>query len=160
MSASISIKVIANRIFLIRKQKVMIDRDLAQLYEVPTKRLNEQVKRNIKRFPKDFMFQLSEEETAELVANCDHLKDLKYSYQQPYAFTEQGVAMLSSVLNSPRAIAVNIVIMRTFVKLRKVLLTHKELSLKLQELEMKVGKHDEDIKVVLEAIRRLMTEEE
>ena len=98
--------VIKNCIFTIRGQKVMIDRDLADLYGVPTKRLNEAVKRNIKRFPEDFMFKLNDKELKELVANCDRLETLKHSTTPPNAFTEQGVSMLSSVLNSERAIAI------------------------------------------------------
>ena len=119
-------KAIEGKIFLIRGQKVMLDRDLAKLYKVPTKRLNEQVKRNIKRFPKDFMFQLTRNERNELVAICDQLKMLKHSSSFPYAFTEQGVAMLSTVLRSERAIQVNIQIMRAFTKLRRLLATHED----------------------------------
>ena len=104
-------------IIQIRNKKVILDLDLAILYGVQTKRLNESVKRNIKRFPEDFMFQLTTSEKAEVVANCDHLKVLKFSHVLPYAFTEQGIAMLSSVLNSDKAIEVNIQIMRTFTKL-------------------------------------------
>jgi len=118
---------------------------LAVLYGVRTKRLNEQVRRNRKRFPGDFMFQLTNQEKEELVANCDRFKVLKHSTVNPCAFTEQGVAMLSSVLNSERSILVNIAIMRTFVKLRQVLATHKELAHKLNELERKIEKHDEEI---------------
>ncbi|MDI6735126.1 MAG: ORF6N domain-containing protein [bacterium] len=145
---------IESKILLIRGEKVMLDRDLAELYEVPTKRLNEQVKRNIKRFPDDFIFQLTKEEKDEVVANCDHLKSLKYSPQLPYAFTEQGVAMLSSVLNSERAILVNIQIMRAFTKLRKILASHEDLRRKLEDMEMK---YDTQFKVVFDAIKSLMT---
>ena len=109
---------IENKIFVIRNQRVMIDSDLAKLYGVETKKLNQAVKRNIKRFPEDFMFQLTDEEQKELVTNCDHLKKLKYSYQNAYAFTEHGVTMLASVLNSERAIEINVQIVRTFIKLR------------------------------------------
>jgi hypothetical protein len=138
-------KTIEQKIFLIRGQKVMLDRDLAELYGVTTTRLNEQVRRNRKRFPGDFMFQLTNREKEELVANCDRFKVLKHSTVNPYAFTEQGVAMLSSVLNSERSILVNIAIMRTFVKLRQVLSTHRGLAHKLNELERKIEKHDEEI---------------
>ena len=110
---------IETRIFLIRGKKVMINTDLAKLYKVQTKVLNQSVKRNIKRFPEDFMFQLTKEEKEEVVTNCDHLSKLRFSPVLPYVFTEQGVAMLSSVLNSERAIMVNIQIMRTFTKLRE-----------------------------------------
>lgn len=109
---------IQDRIIVIRDVQVMIDRDLAELYGVETKRLNEQVKRNVERFPKDFMFQLSGEEKAELVTNCDRFNTLKHSTATPYAFTEQGVAMLSSILKSKTAVDVNIKIMRAFVSMR------------------------------------------
>ncbi|MFH1192559.1 MAG: ORF6N domain-containing protein [bacterium] len=111
---------IQSRIIVLRGKKVMIDRDLAMLYEVPTKRLNEQVKRNLKRFPEHFMFQLNENETKELVANCDRFNTLKHSTVLPYAFTEYGVAMLSSILNSEKAIQVNIAIIIAFIKMREM----------------------------------------
>lgn len=149
------VEVIEQKIYLIRGHKVMLDSDLAKLYGVPTKRLNEQVRRNIKRFPTDFMFQLTTEEAKFLRSQFATLKTgrgqhLKYL---PYAFTEQGVAMLSSVLNSERAIEVNILIMRTFVKLREMIASHKDLAKKLDELEKK---YDEQFQVVFEAIRQLM----
>ena len=118
-SLIISEQIIQNKIYAIRGFQIMLDRDLAELYEVPTKRLNEQVKRNMERFPKDFMFQLTEIEKNELVAKCDHLKSLKFSYQNPYVFTEQGVATLSGVLKSKKAAEVNIHIIRAFVAMRK-----------------------------------------
>jgi hypothetical protein len=165
-------EVIERKIYLIRGHKVMLGKELANLYGVSAKRLNEQVKRNIKRFPDDFMFQLTKEEnlksqfvTSSLrsqIATLDDAgrKDLggrgRYSKYLPYAFTEQGVAMLSSVLNSERAIQVNIAIMRTFVKLKSILSTHKELAHKLNELERKIEKHDVDIQSIFEAIRQLM----
>ena len=121
----------------------MLDADLAELYGVTTKRLNEQVKRNRNRFPKDFIF-LSKEK-AEVVANCDHLKRLKFSPTLPYAFTEHGTVMLASVLNSRRAIEVSIHVVRVFVRIREMLSTHKEVSRKLSELEKKVEGHDEHI---------------
>jgi hypothetical protein len=152
----ISVEVVATKILLVRGKKVMLDRDLAELYGVSTKRLNEQVKRNIKRFPNDFMFQLTLDERDKVVAICDHLKPLKFSYQLPFVFTEQGVAMLSSVLNSERAIRVNIAIMRAFVKLRQVLLTHKELAEKLEELEKKYQLHETDIQAIFEAIKKML----
>ncbi|MFH1782586.1 MAG: ORF6N domain-containing protein [Candidatus Omnitrophota bacterium] len=151
---------IENRIFLIRGQKVMLDRDLAELYEVSTKRLNEQVRRNIDRFPGDFMFRLTKAEKDEVVAICDHLKPLKFSPQLPYAFTEHGILMLSSVLNSDRAVQVNIFIMRIFVKIRHVLANNKQLADKLKELEIRLDKHDEEITVILDAINKLMRKPE
>jgi hypothetical protein len=110
---------IENRILLIRGEKVIIDADLAEFYGVATKRLNEQVKRNVNRFPADFMFQLTKEEKSEVVANCDHLKNLKYSKTLPYAFTEHGAIMAASVLNMQRAIEVSVFIVRAFVKFRQ-----------------------------------------
>ena len=131
----------------------MIDRDLAALYGVKTFRLNEQVKRNMKRFPEDFMFQLSDTEKQELIANCDRFKTLKHSTSNPYAFTEQGIAMLSSILHSDRAIEVNIQIMRTFVKLRELMLVHKDLREKIATMEKK---YDYQFKMVFDAIKKLL----
>jgi len=142
-----------SKIFFIREKKVMLDSDLALLYEVPTKRLNEQVRRNKKRFPEDFMFQLTFKEKKEVVAICDHLKFLKFSPHLPLAFTEQGVAMLSGVLNSNRAIAVNIQIMRAFTQLRRMLLTNVDLRRKIEEIEKK---YDKRFLIVFEAIRQLL----
>jgi len=156
MANIISLELVASRIFEIRGKKVMIDRDLALLYGVPTKRLNEQVKRNIRRFPADFMFQLTRAEKEELVAICDRFNTMKHTTTLPYAFTEQGVAMLSSVLNSERAIQVNILIMRAFTKLREILLTHKDLALKIEALERKFTDHDEKIKAIFDAIKQLL----
>lgn len=149
-------EIIQQKIFLIRGKRVMLDRDLAELYGVSTKRLNEQVKRNFKRFPEDFMFKLTLEEKNGLVANCDRLKVLKFSYRLPYVFTEQGVAMLSSVLNSERAIQVNILIMRAFTRLKELLLTHKELALKIEKLESKYVEHDDKIQAIFDAIKQLL----
>ncbi len=150
-------EVIQQKIFLIRGHKVMLDSDLAELYKVETKQLKRQVRRNIERFPLDFMFELTQEEYKDFV-RCQFgtLKRGKHSKYPPYAFTEQGVAMLSSVLNSERAILVNIAIMRTFVKLREILSTHKELAHKLSQLERKIEKHDGEIKTIFDAIRQLM----
>ncbi len=149
----ISVEVITSKIFFIRGKKVMLDRDLAFLYEVTTKRLNEQVKRNIKRFPEDFMFQLTKNEKDELVAICDRFNTMKYSTVHPYVFTEQGVAMLSGVLNSDRAISVNIQIMRAFTQLRQMLLTNAALRRKIEEMERK---YDKQFMVVFQAIKQLL----
>lgn len=127
--------IITNLIFEIRGQKVMIDRDLADLYEVETKKLNQAVKRNLKRFPTDFMFQLTDDEQRELVTNCDRLKSLKHSSSNAYVFTEHGVTMLASVLNSERAIEINVQIVRAFVQLRQFVLEHKNLTKRFAELE-------------------------
>lgn len=149
-------EIVEQKILIMRGLKVILDRDLALLYGVSTKALNQAVKRNLERFPDDFMFILTESEKSEVVTICDHLINLKFSAQLPYAFTEQGVAMLSSVLKSRRAAQVNIVIMRTFVKLRQILSTHKYLADKLKELEKKFEKHDGEIKSIFEAIRQMM----
>lgn len=147
---------VAQRIFLIRGQKVMIDRDLAELYGVKNKYLNQQVRRNIKRFPEEFMFPLTKEERDELVAICNRFQTMKHSSVRPNAFTEHGVAMLASVLKSERAIKISIIIVKTFVKLREVMSVRKELAFKLKELEAKIEGHDMDIKDIFEAIRQLM----
>ena len=136
----IPIQRIEETILFIRGQKVILDADLAKLYSVTTKRLNQQVKRNSNRFPKDFMFQLTAEEKAEVVANCDHLSGLKFSPTLPYAFTEHGAIMAASVLNTPRAIETSIFVVKAFVKLREVLATHKDLENKLIALEKKYDK--------------------
>jgi len=147
---------VQSKILLIRGQKVILDADLAALYGVPTKRLNEQVKRNIERFPKDFMFQVTADEKAEVVANCDHLRPLKYSPSRPYAFTEHGAIMAASVLNSERAVQASVFVVRAFVRLKQMLGPYKELAAKLDRLEQKVCDHDKDIVAILDAIRLLM----
>ena len=143
-------------ILLIRGLKVILDADLAMLYGVSTKRLNEQVKRNRRRFPADFLFALTAAEKDEVVANCDHLQRLKFSPVLPSAFTEHGAIMAASVLNTTRAIEVSVYVVRTFVKLREILTTHKELAHKLAELERKVETHDASIRSLVTAIRQLM----
>ncbi len=148
----VSHEIIERRIFLIRGYRVFLGPHLAELYGIETRVLMQAVKRNIGRFPSDFMFSLTREE---ILSISQSVTSLKYS-KAVYVFTEQGVAMLSSVLNSPRAIQMNIAIMRAFVKLREILSTHKELALKLKELETKIAKHGEDIQAIFEAIRRLM----
>jgi hypothetical protein len=154
---SIPTEVIENKIYLIRGQKVMLDFNIAELYSIPTKRLKEQVRRNRKRFPEDFMFELTTDEFYQLRSQFATSKTGRGGTRyKPFAFTEQGVAMLSSILNSDRAIQVNIAIMRTFVKLRNLLATHEDLKKKLYELERKYEKHDEQIKLVFDAIRELM----
>jgi len=149
----VPIERIENRIFQIRGRRVMLDRDLAELYSVSTKVLNQAVKRNLKRFPEDFMFKLTAVEKREVVTNCDHLKVLKFSRHLPYAFTEQGVAMLSSVLGSERAIMVNIQIMRAFISLRRIGLTYVELRRKIEAMEKK---YDGQFKVVFRALKELL----
>jgi len=151
---------IENKIYLIRGQKVMIDRDLAELYRVRTKNLNKAVSRNPKRFPSDFMFQLTNGEYEALRFQTGTLKKGQHSKYLPYAFTEQGVAMLSSVLRSHRAIEVNVVIMRTFVKIKRILSSHIEVSRKLKELEGRIDKYDSKINGIFDAIRKMIITEE
>jgi hypothetical protein len=146
---------IARAILVIRREKVMLDSDLAALYGVTTGNLNKAVKRNAERFPTDFMFQLDAEEVANLKFQFG-ISSWGGRRRLPYAFTEQGVAMLSSVLNSERAVKVNIAIMRAFVKLRQTLESNRELAEKFSELERRVGVHDDEIAAILEAIRQLM----
>ena len=148
---------VENIILLVRGQKIILDRDLAKLYGVTTGNLNKAVKRNIDRFPNDFMFQLTTEEYKSLRFQFGIFKKGQHSKYLPYAFTEQGVAMLSSVLKSKRSIEVNIAIMRAFVRLREMLATHKELSRKLADLEQRIEGHDEHIQNIFNAIRQLMT---
>jgi hypothetical protein len=136
---------------------LMLDADLASLYGVSTKRLNEQVKRNRDRFPGDFIFRLTTREKAEVVAKCDHLQRLKFSSNLPLAFTEHGAVMLASVLNSRIAVEASIQVVRAFVRLRQFLNEHKELAAKLGELSARIETHDEDIKALFDAIRHLMT---
>jgi hypothetical protein len=169
MKALIPVEIIEKKILLIRGEKVMLDADLAELYEVETFNLNKAVKRNIDRFPKDFMFQLTKEEADSLRFQIGILKPGRQAGTQsettmpgrgqhrkylPYVFTEQGVAMLSSVLNSERAVKVNIEIMRAFVSLRQMLASNAELARKLDALEKK---YDHQFKVVFDAIKQLMT---
>jgi hypothetical protein len=148
-------EVVIRKIYLIRDQKVMLDDDLAQLYRVETRRLNEQVKRNRARFPQDFMFQLTEAEWENLMSQ-NATSSWGGRRKLPYVFTEHGVLMLSSVLNSDRAIQVNIRIMRIYAKLREMLMTNKDILLKIEKLEKRVMKHDQDIKVVFEYLKELL----
>jgi len=150
---------IVQSIHVLRGQKVMLDGDLATLYQVPTGHLNRAVKRNSDRFPSDFMFQLNAEDARNLKCQSG-ISSWGGRRGLPYAFTEQGVAMLSSVLRSERAVKVNIAIMRAFVKLRETLETNRELARKFAELERHVGKHDEEIAAIIDAIRQLMASPE
>jgi hypothetical protein len=152
---SIPDELIMNKILIVRGVKVMIDSDLAELYGVTTKRLNEQVKRNIKRFPEDFMFRLTEREKQEVVANCDHLERLKFSPNLPYAFTEHGAVMLASVLNSDRAIIVNIQIVRVFNRMRQLLETNTDILRKLELLQKKDVEQDRQILLIFEYLKQL-----
>jgi hypothetical protein len=143
-------------ILRIRGINVLLDTDLAALYGVTTKALNQAVKRNRERFPQDFVFQLNRKEKIEVVTNCDHLSRLKYSSTLPYAFTEHGAIMAANVLKSDRAVKVSVYVVRAFVKLREALLSNKEFAGKLRELEQKVEKHDATIQYLVLTIRRLM----
>ena len=149
-------KRIERSILFIRRQKVMLDADLADLYGVTTKRLNEQVRRNAERFPEDFLFQLSAEEKAEVVAKCDHHAKLKFSPVLPYAFTEHGAIMAASVLNSPQAAEVSVFVVRAFVRLRELAGTNREIMAKLEQLERRVVSHDKAIISLFDAIRQMM----
>jgi len=148
---------IESRILTLRGQKVMLDADLAELYGVETKRLNEQVRRNAARFPDDFMFRLNAVEKAEVVANCDHLAKLKFSAALPCVFTEHGALMLGNVLKSDRAVEVSLMVVRTFVQLRGMVSSNKELAQKFAQLERKIGAHDKAIAEIIAAIRELMS---
>jgi len=156
MSNLIPIEKIENKIFLIRGQKVMIDRDLAILYDVTTFNLNKAVKRNIKRFPDDFMFQLTQTEYNTLRFQTGILAKGQHSKYLPYAFTENGIAMLSSVLRSERAIEVNIQIMRAFTRLRQIIARNKDLSHLFKELKHKVDQHDTEIGLIIKTIEKMI----
>ncbi len=157
MKDIIPIESISSRIYLIRGHKVMLDRDLAELYGVTTKRLNEQVRRNRDRFPEDFLIELTAGEKEEVVAKCDHLASLKFSPVLPLGYTEHGALMAASVLKSKRAVEVSIYVVRAFVKLRQMLATHEDLKRKIEDME---SKYDEQFRVVFEAIRQLLSEDE
>jgi hypothetical protein len=158
---SIPAELIERRIYLIRGHKVMLDRDLAGIYGVQTFRLNEAVKRNLRRFPADFMFQLTPEETRSLTSQIAMSKPKGSGGRRtlPYAFTEQGVAMLSSVLNSERAVQVNILIVRAFVKLREVLATHIDLARAIEDIGRRQEEQGEQIAAIIETINQLLLPE-
>lgn len=151
---------IMSKILLIRDTKVMIDRDLAQLYGATTKQLNQQVKRNLKRFPSNFMFQLTEIEKEQVVANCDHLKNLKFSSTLPYVFTEHGTMMLGNVLNSDRAIEFSIKIVEAFVKMREFLTNNISVKLEIEEIKKKLTNHDKNIELVFTYLDELMEKQD
>ena len=157
---AISDNLITNRIFTIRGLKIMVDRDLAELYGVETKRLKEAVRRNSDRFPSDFMFEMSNEEfnnwRTQIASSNSDLMGLRY---KPFCFTEQGVTMLSCILNSAQAIEVNIRIIRIFAKMRELALNHKDILLKIDELERRVSSHDEQILLIFEYLKKLISPE-
>ena len=154
---SIVDETIMNKIHLIRNQKVMLDRDLSELYGVETKHLKQAVKRNLNRFPKDFMFQMTELEfqnwRSQFVTSNSDRQGLRYA---PFCFTEQGVTMLSCILNSERAIFVNIRVIRIFTKMREMLLTNKDILLQLEKIEQKIGTHDSQIELIFNYLKKLL----
>ena len=152
----VEVGTIQQRILLIRGEKVIIDADLAEAYGVTTKALNQAIRRNADRFPPDFMFRLTKEEKLEVVTNCDHLQKLKFSPVNPFVFTEHGAIMAASVLNSTKAIEVSVFVVRAFVQLRQTIAEHKELARKIAQLERKLSDHDDQILVMVEAIKQLM----
>ena len=153
-------EIISNKIYLIRNQKVMLDRDLADLYQVETKQLKRQVRRNIDRFPEDFMFEISKQENESLRSQFGTLKRGEHSKYVPMVFTEQGIAMLSSVLNSDRAIAVNIKIIRIFIKIREVLTDNLSLKLEIEDIKKKLNNHDKNIELVFSYLDGLVEKKE
>ncbi len=157
--AKVSDEMIFEKIYIIRGQKVMLDKDLAEMYDVPTFRLNEAVKRNKGRFPDDFMFQLTKEEYNSLRSQFAILKKGKHSKYLPHVFTEQGVAMLSSVLNSETAIQVNIQIIRLFTKMKQLILDNKDLWMKIEKIEQHLLKNDEEIQTIFAYLKKLLIQE-
>ncbi|MFN2458551.1 MAG: ORF6N domain-containing protein [Chitinophagaceae bacterium] len=149
-------EVVINKIFLLRNQRVMIDRDLAELYGVKAIRLREQVKRNIERFPENFMFQLSEEEVEHMVSQNAIPSKKHLGGFLPYAFTEHGVLMLANVLKGERAMQMSIRIIEVFIKIREMLLTHKDILLRLEKMEAKLTSHDEDIQLIFKYLKQLL----
>ena len=158
------VELITAKILLIRGQRVMIDADLAELYGVSTRVLNQAVKRNAARFPEDFMFQLTSEEKLKVVTNCDHLNKLKFSRSLPFAFTEHGAIQAANVLNSPQAAKIGAYVVRAFVQLRELLTSNKELTQRLNELEghieRKLKSHDQAIAGLIKTLRQMMAQDE
>ena len=150
-------ELVINKIYFIREQKVMLDRDLAELYDIKPIRLREQVKRNISRFPENFMFQLNEKEVNAMVSQNAIPSRKHLGGYLPYAFTEHGVLMLANVLRSERAIQVSIRIIEIFVKIREMLLTHKDILLQLEKMEKKLTRHDDDIALIFEYLKKLLS---
>jgi hypothetical protein len=151
------IRTVETLILSLRGQKVLLDADLASLYGVPTKRLNEQVKRNAARFPEDFVFQLNSAEKAEVVANCDHLSRLKFSKSLPYAFTEHGALMAANVLNSPDAVRMSVHIVRAFIKQRELIAGQSEILRKLAQIDATLLRHDEALSMIWQELQPLIT---
>jgi hypothetical protein len=147
---------IAQVILTLRHQKVILDADLAAIYEVPTKRLNEQVKRNSARFPADFLFQLNAKEKLEVVANCDHLAHSKFSKSLPYAFTEHGAIMAATVLNSPAAIKMSVFVVRAFILQRELILAHADVLKRLAQIDASLLHHDEALRHIWRELQPLL----
>lgn len=150
---------VEKRILLIRREKVIIDADLAKFYGVTTKRLREQIRRNKNRFPEDFMFKLTRSEMREVVDACNHLSNLRYSRTNPFAFTEHGAIMAATVLKSEQAVEMSIFIVRAFINLREVISAHKDLFRKINALEKKISQHDDHIMSLFKAIKQLISPE-
>ena len=153
-------EIIMSKILLIRNQKVMIDRDLAELYGTTTKKLNQQVKRNINRFPEHFMFELTELEKEYVVTNCDHLKKLKFSSSLPFVFTEHGTMMLATVINSEQAVETSIRIIEIFVKMREFIAENINLKLDIEDIKKKLSNHDKNIELVFNYLDELMEKQD
>jgi len=151
----IPLEFIQSRIVVLRGQRVILDSDLAKIYGVTTKQLNQQVKRNARKFPADFSFKLTSAEKKEVVTICDHLRSLRFSSVLPRAFSEHGAIQAANVLNSPSASAVSVQIVRAFVRLRQLLVNHKAISAKLSELDERLGSHDRQLTAIVKAIRTL-----
>jgi hypothetical protein len=144
-------------ILTIRSQKVLLDADLAAIYGVPTKALNQAVKRNADRFPNDFLFQLTDEEKQEVVTNCDHLARLKFSKTLPYAFTEHGALMAANVLNSPEAVKMSVYVVRSFIKQRELLMAQSDVLKKLTQMDAKLLKHDDALRLIWRELQPLLS---
>ena len=144
-------------ILTVRNQKVLLDADLAAIYGVPTKALNQAVKRNADRFPDDFLFQLSGEEKQEVVTNCDHLARLKFSKTCPYAFTEHGALMAANVLNSPESVKMSVYVVRAFIKQRELLMAQSDVLKKLAQMDAKLLKHDDALRVIWRELQPLLS---
>ena len=153
-------EIIMSKILLIRNQKVMIDRDLAELYGTTTKKLNQQVKRNINRFPEHFMFELTELEKEYVVTNCDHLKKLKFSSSLPFVFTEHGTMMLATVINNEQAVETSIRIIEIFVKMREFIAENINLKLDIEDIKKKLSNHDKNIELVFNYLDELMEKQD
>ena len=143
-------------ILTLRNQKVLLDADLAAIYGVPTRALNQAVKRNAARFPKDFLFQLTHQEKKEVVTNCDHLARLKFSPVRPYAFTEHGALMVANVLNSARAVKMSVYVVRAFIKQREMLMAQADILKQLAQMDKKLLQHDEVLKVIWTELQPLL----